>query len=121
MNQFEGDYSMLAFRKSHNLILYRSTPALFQNTDIIFHGVYYIDAPLQLSKFVISTASPEEQVMINQKCHWEVVEQYRTVFRPEMDDYRYFIGAFYYSILENDLGPDETSYHLFPDYTWRER
>ena len=114
---------MLSFSKSHNMILFRKTVGITQSTwenlDIIFHRVYFVDIPLKITDVSIFEATNAEIDQINKRCYFPVSKDFRTVFKLKgADDKTHFVGASHYSLNKNTLGLDETSYHLFPDFSW---
>lgn len=116
MDKLIGVFKLMTFRQSHKLLLFRNTKIIseseFYNVDIIFEGVFYIDSTLTFHNPQIILAEKTDLKKVEGRCDFELYEPYQKVYEIKASGSNYFIGAGNYRIVNNNLHPDETSFHL---------
>ncbi len=104
--RFIEEFNLLDYNTSHKVLLYRGQieKEIKQNIDLVFEGVFYIEAPTRLQGLILYEADEIFKKEILKKINGEIYPEFgQTFFVIESDNKRYIIGCNRFLIQENSL------------------
>lgn len=119
MNEFTGYFALAHYSQSHRLFLFRDTSPDQEgkplNTDIIFHGVSFIETLINYENPIIRIDNILSDQLLMERFNFKRTD-YKKVFHVEVRDTKYYLGCSHYSVSKNNLKFGEASFHLTPDF-----
>lgn len=111
--EFTGLFRFLDYRMSHKLLLIRGSEIINEeniNIDLIFDGVFYIEAPETFEDLTVYDAPDDIKITeVRDRISYQVNVPYEKIFILESGSNKYYIGARKLTTKKNKLPPLESS------------